>query len=73
MIAAHIAVMGMVNIHAQTIFRAVAQRTALIFSTVPTPMIAPEITWVVDTGMPKCAVPMSTSAADDSAQNPSVA
>ena len=36
----------------------------------PTPMMALEMTWVVETGIPKCAVPRRTVAAVVSAANP---
>ncbi len=50
--------------------RATPQRTPLRPLLVPTPMIALEITWVVDTGIPSDAVPSSTVAAVVSAANP---
>ena len=37
-----------------TMLPATPQRTAEKRSLAPTPMIALEITWVVDTGIPKC-------------------
>jgi len=51
--AAMIAAAGMVSTHAQTIFVATPQRTADSRCVAPTPMIAPVMVWVVDTGMPR--------------------
>jgi hypothetical protein len=44
---------GMVTIHAITMLPATPQRTAEVPRVVPTPMMAPVMVWVVDTGMPK--------------------
>ena len=44
---------GMVTIHAITMLPATPQRTADEPRVVPTPMMAPVIVCVVDTGMPK--------------------
>ena len=44
---------GIVRIRAITMFPATPHRTADIRSLEPTPMIALEITWVVETGIPK--------------------
>ena len=44
---------GIVSTHAITMFPATPQRTAESRSLAPTPMIALEITCVVDTGIPK--------------------
>jgi len=43
---------GMVSTHAQTILSATPHRTADNLRVAPTPMIAPVIVWVVETGMP---------------------
>src|SRR5271157_1454348 len=69
---ANIADAGMVRIHAHTILRAVIHLTLAACSTAPTPIIEPAITWVVLTGIPKCDVPMSTSADAELEQNPSI-
>ena len=50
--------------------RATPQRTPRGPLLEPTPMIALEITWVVETGMPRCAVASSTVAAVVSAAKP---
>ncbi len=44
---------GIVTIHAITMLPATPQRTADAPRVVPTPMIAPVIVCVVETGMPK--------------------
>ena len=46
------AVQGIVSTHAQTIRPATPQRTAESLRVAPTPMIAPVMVWVVDTGIP---------------------
>ena len=43
----------MVTIQAMTMFPATPQRTADVPRVVPTPMMAPVMVWVVDTGMLK--------------------
>src|SRR5664279_731715 len=68
--AAMTAAEGIVRIQAVTMLRAIPQRTALIRSLVPTPMIAVEMTCVVDTGMPKCDAAMMIDAAVVSAAKP---
>ena len=50
--------------------RATPQWTAFGRSTEPTPMIALPMTWVVETGIPKCDAPRMTVAAVVSAANP---
>ena len=62
---------GIVSIHAQTIFRATPHLTALIPLRAPTPMIAPVMVCVVLTGMPKADAPNKVNAPAVSAQNPS--
>src|SRR5438309_896871 len=54
---------GIVRIQAITILRATPQRTAESRSLAPTPMIALEITWVVETGIPNCEAPRMIVAA----------
>ncbi len=49
---------------------ATPQRIAESFVTAPTPMIAPVIVWVVDTGMPRLVAAKSVMAPPVSAQNP---
>jgi hypothetical protein len=61
---------GMVNIHAQMIFPATPQRTAVIRLVAPTPTIAPVTVWVVLTGIPAMDAPIIEIAAAHSAQNP---
>ena len=56
--------------HAIRMLPATPQRTAENRSLEPTPMIADEITWVVETGMPKCDAPMMIVAAVVSAAKP---
>ena len=51
-------------------FPATPQRTAENRSLAPTPMIADEMTWVVDTGIPKCDAPKMIVAAVVSAAKP---
>lgn len=43
----------MVNIQAIMILNAIFHLMPEIFVTAPTPIIEPEIVWVVETGMPK--------------------
>ena len=47
---------GIVSTQATRMLRATPQRTPRM-PLVPTPMMALEMTWVVETGMPKWAVP----------------
>src|SRR5271157_661338 len=61
---------GIVRIQAVTMPRAIPQRTALMRSLVPTPMMAVEMTWVVETGIPKCEATMMMEAAVVSAAKP---
>ena len=56
--------------HAITTFCATPQRTAEARRAAPTPMIAPVIVWVVETGMPKAVAPNSMKAPPVSAQKP---
>jgi hypothetical protein len=46
------------------------QRTAAVLRAAPTPMIAPVIVWVVETGIPKCVTKNSVIAPPASAQKP---
>ena len=64
------AVIGIVNIHAQTIFPATPQRTAESLFVAPTPTIAPVMVWVVLTGMPAMDAPIIEHAAAASALKP---
>ena len=58
-IAATIAAAGIVRIHAVMMLRATPQRTAEKRRTEPTPMMAPVIVWVVETGIPAHDAPKS--------------
>ena len=61
----------MVNIHAQIMFPATPQRTAVIRLVVaPTPTMAPVTVWVVLTGIPAIDAPIIEKAAAASAQKP---
>ncbi|MPM84003.1 hypothetical protein SDC9_131073 [bioreactor metagenome] len=60
----------MVKIHAPTMFFAVAHFTEAIPFVMPTPIIDPVIVWVVLTGIPVRAVPISVKAPAVSAQKP---
>ncbi|MNV87556.1 hypothetical protein D3C71_1816900 [compost metagenome] len=62
----------MVTTQAMTILPARPQRTAETRRAAPTPMMAPVIVWVVDTGMPSHVAPKSVSAPPVSAQNPCI-
>ena len=62
----------MVRIQAQTMLLATPQRTAESRWVAPTPMIEPVMVWVVLTGMPPMAVPMSMIAPAVSAQKPPI-
>src|SRR5476649_780851 len=59
-------------IHAVTISLATVQRTADIFFAAPTPMIAPVMVCVVDTGMPRLVAANSITEPAVSAQAPCV-
>ena len=61
---------GIVTIHAITMLPATAQRTADEPLVVPTPMIAPVIVCVVETGMPKCVAMNNVIEPAHSAANP---
>ena len=61
---------GIVKTHAQMIFLAIPQRTAVSLFVAPTPIIAPVIVWVVLTGMPPMDALIMEMAAAVSAQNP---
>ena len=58
------------KIHALTMRPATPHRTAEKREIAPTPMIEPLIVWVVLTGMPPMAVPMSVTAPAVSAEKP---
>ena len=60
----------MVSIHAHTTRPATPHRMADNRWVEPTPTIAPVMVWVVDTGMPACAVKNKVAAAADSALMP---
>jgi hypothetical protein len=55
MIPAIIADTGMVNTHAHSRLMVTPQRTADTLLVTPTPIIAPVMVCVVDTGIPKCS------------------
>ena len=59
-------------IQAITMLLATLQRTADILRAAPTPMIAPVIVWVVDTGMPSQVAANSVIAPPVSAQKPCI-
>ena len=61
---------GIVNIHAQIIFAATLQRTALTRLAEPTPIMAPVIVCVVEAGIPIDAVLNKVIAPAVSAQKP---
>ena len=61
---------GMVSTQAMTILPATPQRTALTFCVEPTPIIAPVIVCVVDTGTPRLLARKSVIAPPDSAAKP---
>lgn len=61
---------GMVKSHAHAMRWVTPQRTAVRRRDAPTPTIPPVIVWVVLTGMPKWAVPMSVIAPAVSAEKP---
>ena len=62
---------GIVSSHAQNIFVVTPHFTADTPFLAPAPIIAPVITCVVLTGIPKCVAPKRVMAPADSAQNPS--
>src|SRR5881398_3064882 len=61
---------GIVTTHAVTIRPAIPQRTADNLLVAPTPRIAEEMTWVVETGIPKRLAVSMTAAAAVSAAKP---
>ena len=61
--------MGIVITHAITISLAIFHLTAVTRFAAPTPIIAPVIVWVVDTGTPKAVARKSVIAPPVSAQN----
>src|SRR3546814_748723 len=63
---------GMARIQAQMILSITVNFSARGFLAKPTPMIAVEMLWVVDTGMPKCAAVTRIVAEADSAAKPSI-
>ena len=65
------AVLGIVKIHASTIFSPNVQRTLDIPRVAPRPKIDPVIVWVVDVGTPNHAASVRTSEALVSAAKPS--
>ena len=65
-----IAVAGRVMIQAMTMLRATVQRTADTRLAAPTPMMAPVMVWVVDTGTPKYVAMNHVIAPPVSAQKP---
>jgi len=67
--AAIAALAGIVRIHAQTICPATPQRTEEMRCAAPTPLMAPVIVCVVDTGIPKCDAMKIATAPPVSAQN----
>ena len=70
--AAIIADTGMVKIQAQTMRSVTPHLTAESLFTAPTPDIAPVMTWVVLTGMPRWVDKKMLEAAALSAQKPSI-
>ncbi len=60
----------MVKTQAHIIFPATPQRTALRRFVDPTPIMAPDIVWVVLTGIPATEAPIIEMAAAVSAQKP---
>src|SRR5579875_3382803 len=61
---------GMVSTQAQTMLRAMPQRTAETRWTEPTPTMAPVMVWVVETGMPRALARPRAVALAVSAQKP---
>ncbi len=66
------ATMGIVKIHAHTIFPATPQRTAVNLLVEPTPTMAPVMVCVVLTGIPAIDAPIIDMAAAVSAQKPPI-
>ena len=62
--------MGIVKTHAHKIFVVTPQRTADTRCDAPTPMMADEMTCVVDNGAPNVAATMMVVAAESSAAKP---
>src|SRR6266566_2822160 len=62
--------MGIVSTQAQTILRATPHFTADSLRVAPTPIMAPVIVWVVETGMPASVAPKRVIAPAVSAQKP---
>ena len=56
------ALIGIVRIQTQTMFRAIPHRTALSLFVAPTPMIDEQMTWVVLTGIPATEAPRIVAA-----------
>jgi hypothetical protein len=69
--AASAALTGMVRIQAQSKLTVTPQRTALKRLVAPTPIIAPVIVCVVETGIPICSVKNKVVAPAVSAHTPS--
>ena len=69
-IAATQAEKGIVKIQASIIERAIPHRTADKRRVEPTPMMAPVMVWVVETGMPPREAPINVAAPANSAQAP---
>ena len=69
--ATSMALTGIVRIQAHNRLTVTPQRTALRRLVVPTPIIAPVIVWVVDTGIPIYSVKNKVVAPAVSAQTPS--
>ena len=65
-----VAVTGIVKTHAHKIFLANTHLTADHLFVEPTPMMDPEITWVVLTGMPNDEAKNKVAAPEVSAANP---
>src|SRR6185295_19740273 len=61
---------GMVSTQAQTMVPATPHFTADSRRVAPTPMMAPVMVWVVDTGIPSMVAMIKVMAPDVSAQNP---
>src|SRR6188508_650037 len=61
---------GMVSTHAQTMRWATPHFTAEMRLVAPTPMMAPVMVWVVETGMPESVATARVMAPEVSAQKP---
>ena len=61
---------GRVRIHAETICFTTLHRIPLMLWEEPTPMMAEEMTWVVETGAPRAVATKMTAAPEVSAANP---